>query len=690
MDPHSSPARAQIEALFAPRSVVVVGASSDPARVAGRPLSFLRDWEFGGEIAVVNPRRDSVLGYPSHPTVGDVPFGPDLAIVCLPAGAVLEALEQCAERGVRAAVVFAAGFAEIADGCPDGPAIRALAERTGMAICGPNCLGTISVDERLPATFSSVLTEVDLRSSDVALVTQSGALGIYLYAEAARRGLGFSRWVSTGNEAALSLPDYLEWLAQDERTEVICAYVEGVRDGERFRQALAAAAECDKPVIVLKGGRSDDGAAGVSSHTGAIAGDATVFSGILASTGAHEVDDPSELLEVAALARLRPRLSAGRGVAFATTSGGAAILAADWLDRLGLRLARLTPATVAAIEPVIPPFGRADNPVDFTGNLMNDPGMVRVCAEALAGDPDVGAVVVFAGVGGETAERVTDALLAASTPPGQLMAVIWIGASESVRQRLGEGGIPLFSDIGPCVRALARLWEPGRASAPGASRSPDEVELVPEHEAKRWLRDVGLETPRGQTVEPSRATELELDPLGRFAVKGQATGIAHKAAHGLVRLGCAEGDVANACSEIADEAAAQGLELEHVLVEEMVAEGVELLVTLRNDATFGWVVLVGSGGAAVERMSDVVARPCPLTHESAQGALDRLAVSAELDALPDPAAARSHACSTLVALAGAADQLPNGLVELELNPVVVSSERAVIVDAVGFLQRRES
>ncbi|MGI9657385.1 MAG: CoA-binding protein, partial [Gaiellaceae bacterium] len=185
-----------IDALFAPKRVAVVGASTDPTRVSGRPLSFLAEWGFAGELAVVNPRRETVLGHPSYASVSNLPFVPDLAVVCVPAERVLDSLEQCAERGVRAAIVFAAGFGEITGGCPDEPAIRELAIASGMAVCGPNCLGTISVEDRLPATFSTVLTEASLRSGDVALVTQSGALGMYLYAEAARRGVGFSRWVS--------------------------------------------------------------------------------------------------------------------------------------------------------------------------------------------------------------------------------------------------------------------------------------------------------------------------------------------------------------------------------------------------------------------------------------------------------------------------------------------------------------
>ena len=679
----------RLDALFSPKRAVVIGASTDPSRVSGRPLSFLRDWGFAGELAVVNPRRESVLGYTSYPTVAEVPFVPDLAVVCVPAERVLESLEQCAQRGVSAAVVFAAGFGEIAGGCQDEPAIRELAESSGMAVCGPNCLGAISVEDRLAATFSTVLTEVSLRSGDVAFVTQSGALGIYLYAEAARRGVGFSRWVSTGNETALTLNHYIEWLAHDERTRVICAYVEGVRDGAGFKRALAAAADAGKAVVVLKGGHSDGGARGVESHTGAIAGDATVFTGILAGAGAHEVEDASELLDIASLARLGPRLPRERGVAVATTSGGGGILAADWISRFGLRLATLAPATVAVIEPVIPAFGRAENPVDFTGNLMNDPNMVRVSAEALLGDPDVAAAVVFVGVGGETADRVVDALLAVDVPDGQLMSVVWIGAAEAVRARLGEGGIPLFGDVGPCIRALARLWQPGSARTSKVEDEPEGApaprELILEHELKPQLAALGLRVPRGHVVEPSGPRELSLKPDQRYAVKGQAAGVAHKAALGLVELDSGAAEIASACARVVAAATAHDIDLECLLVEEMADRGVELLVTLRRDPTFGWVLIVGAGGGAVELLSDVVARPCPLTEDEAARALDSLSVSRSFERLADPEAARANAHTVLVDVAAASERLPPAMLELELNPVVVTERHAMIVDAVAFL-----
>ncbi|MGI9658666.1 MAG: acetate--CoA ligase family protein, partial [Gaiellaceae bacterium] len=316
--------------------------------------------------------------------------------------------------------------------------------------------------------------------------------------------------------------------------------------------------------------------------------------------------------------------------------------------------------------------------------LMNHPEMVRISAEALLRDGDVGAVVVFVGVGGETAERVVDALLAVDVPEGQVITVVWIGASEAVRQRLGAGGIPLFGDIGPCIRALARLWQRGSVSG----SSPPTVAAEPralllEHELKPALAKLGLPVPAGHAVPAGAAETPALDPTSRYAVKGQARGVAHKAAHGLVKLDCGSDAVPAACAAIVAAAAAHDVVLECLLIEEMAEPGIELLVTLRDDATFGWVILVGAGGSAVELLRDVVARPCPLTEADATAALESLA-AAEL--FENRADARANVCRLLVEVSAAGERLPAGVAELELNPVIVTAERAMIVDAVAFLQ----
>ncbi|MEZ5099875.1 MAG: acetate--CoA ligase family protein [Thermoleophilia bacterium] len=684
-DPAARARTPDLRPLFAPRSVVVVGASANAQRVAGRPLSFLRAWEFPGELAAVNPNRDEVQGVPSYASVGDVPFTPETAIVCLPAARVLGALEECAAVGVRAAIVFAAGFGEVAGGCPDEPAIRTLCEQTGLVVCGPNGLGTIGVADRFPGTFSGVLAATELLPGDVAFATQSGALGIYLFAEAARRGLGFSRWISTGNEAALTFEQVLAWLAQDDATRVICGYVEGIRDGDAFREALRAARAAGKQVVLLKGGASEAGARGASSHTGAIAGDHEVFRGVLAQEGAIEVDDPVELLDAAMLLRLRPRLAADRGVAVATTSGGGAIVLADWLARHGIRLASLAPATTERVAAAIPEFGSAGNPVDFTGNLMNEMGMVDATIGALVADPDVTATIVFVGVAGAMGESFIDHLLATDRPADALVCCVWIGIPDPLRRRLVEGGVPVFTDVGSCVRALAHVLPPAppaprRAHAAAAAR-----DLLPESEAKALLAAHGLPVPRSTLVPEGEAAGAL---VGRFAVKGQAVGVAHKTELGLVRLGVEGAAVPDAVEAVREAAARAGAQLDGVLVEELAPPGVELLVTLRRDPTFGWVVVVGAGGTFTEALRDVAARACPVSAADVRAALDGLRVGALLRGWRGAPLALEDAYETVARLSALAADLPGDLEELELNPVIVGPEGAMIVDAVGFRGER--
>ena len=667
--------------LFAPRSITVVGASSDPERVAGRPLSFLRSWRFDGPVAAVNPRVREIEGTPSLPTISDVPFVPDVAVVCLPAAAVLPALEACAAHGTRAAIVFAAGFSEIHDGCPDEPAIRALSERSGMLVCGPNGLGSICVRSRFPGTFSSVVAASDLQDGDVAFVTQSGALGIYLYAEAARRGLGFSRWVSTGNEAALGFEQDLDWLAEDDATRVVCGYVEGVREGDAFVRVLERLRVAGKPVVLLKGGQSESGARGAVSHTGVLAGDAEVFTGVLRQTGAIEVNDATELLDSAFVLRLVPGLDRAKGIAIATTSGGGGIIVSDWCERLGLRLADLSHGTVEQIGRVIHAFGSAANPVDFTGNLMNDAAMVGTAVSALAADPDVGATVVFVGVGGQVAHRVVLELEQVAASTSSLICAVWIGAPDELQARLGADGVPVFADVGQCLRAIARASADQARDVPGrgAGHAERPPELFPEFEAKARLRTLGFPVPVSWLVRD----RVPAIPVGRYAVKGQVRHAAHKSALGLVELGVAEAELTDALARVRASALAHDVRLDGILIEAMATPGAEALVSLRRDRTFGVVVALGSGGSHTELVDDAVVRRCPVSSSEISDALREVRLfRGERDR--GERAGSAQLAALVAALAAEADQLLESLDELELNPVIVTPRNAMIVDAVGI------
>ena len=691
--------------LFNPKSIVVVGASRDATRAAGRPVSFLQDWGYLGPIAIVHPSASTIADVACFRSIGAVPWVPELAVICLEAPKVLSALRECASKGIRAAIVFAAGFSERAEGGYDERRIGDLAAATGLLVCGPNSLGVINASARLPGTFSSVLADKDLLPGDIGFVTQSGALGIYLYAEASARGLGMSYWASTGNEASLGFGQYLAWIARQRSTTVICAYIEGVKRGDEFRQSLATASHYGKPVIVLKGGKSMRGASAALSHTAAMAGDSATYSGVLRQEEAIEVDDTGELLDVASILRAQPRLDPTKGVAIASSSGGGSILLADWLTKFGIRIADLKPETESRIAQLIPKFGSATNPVDFTGNLMNDIAMVGRTLIALADDDGVTAVVLFIGLGGQAGEDVVDSLAELKLPGHCLLLIVWIGISESKAARFGHSRIPVFSSPGDCARALAHVWKwrtstTKRSSnlTPSVTRPRtimDAPRVVGEVPTKVILARCGLPTPRSWLAIADRA--LPVPGLAKgvvYAVKGQAAGVAHKAANGLVRLSVTADRVETAINEIRQIAARANLKLTGVLVEEMAMAGLELLVTLRRDQAFGWLVIVGRGGAAAETYGDIAVRACPLEPREALATLQDLRFYPMIvDSVKSRQGLRplTEFLSRLSRLPEelAKEFRPSQLDELEMNPIVVSAKGVLIVDALAVLARAD-
>jgi acetate---CoA ligase (ADP-forming) len=272
--------------LISPASVAILGASDDPARIGGRPLAYLRAAGFAGQIYPVNPKRQTVQGLPAYARVADLPTAPDAAIVALPAALVENAVTELAERGARACVIFSSGFSEVGETAQQDR-IAAIAREAGMRLLGPNCLGVFDVPSRFYATFTTTLDRGTPAEGNLSIVSQSGAFGSHLYFLARQRGLGMRSWITTGNEADVTVAECLEHFAHDPGTKVIMAYAEGFRDGDRLVAALEAARQAGKPVVFMKVGRSEIGAAAASSHTAALAGADAVCDAVLRQYGAH-------------------------------------------------------------------------------------------------------------------------------------------------------------------------------------------------------------------------------------------------------------------------------------------------------------------------------------------------------------------------------------------------------------------
>ena len=385
--------------MFSPSALAVVGASEDVTKWGGSVLRNLLDGGYGGAIYPINPRGGTIMGLRAYTSPDDLPGTPDLVIVALGGGGAIPVVEECGRRGVPAAIVIAAGFAEAGD---EGAALQArlaeAADRGGVTLVGPNCMGVLCTSARLNAVgFVTLRPE----SGPLSVISQSGNIGTQLLMAAERRGIGVEKFVSSGNQATTDANDLLEYLSDDPGTEVVIMYLEGVGDGRRFYD-LARATTPRKPIVVMRGGISTLGRRAASSHTGALAGSAEVFRAAARQAGVIVTSDPDEALDVAGLLAYLP-LPAGDRTAVVTLGGGWGVLTADAVAEQGLRLASLPPDVLAEIDQLLPPFWSRANPIDLVATVSD--GVPEQIIELVAACQEVDAVITLALIGSPSSGR---------------------------------------------------------------------------------------------------------------------------------------------------------------------------------------------------------------------------------------------------------------------------------------------
>jgi acetate---CoA ligase (ADP-forming) len=692
-----------LSAVFRPRAIAVVGASDDPVKIGGRPLAFLLRHGYAGRVFPVNPSRATVQGLPAFPSVAAIPEDVDLAIVVVPAERVEESLEAAAAKGITAAIVFSSGFAEVSDAGRAAQArLRALAERTGLRIIGPNCQGFAHLPSRLVATFASPFLEPGLATGPIAMVSQSGAMAGMIYEMARAAGLGLNYWVSTGNEADVQAAEILGEVVEDPETRVACCYLEDVKDAVRFREALARAHRAGVPVFVLKSGRTAVGRRAASSHTGALAGEDAVYDAVFADWGAIRCADPAELLALPQ-AFLRYR-DAGRRVAILSNSGGLGVLSVDLCVDLGLVPAEFTTETTASLRAALPDFAAAANPVDLTAQMLTDPAMLTRVLPALEADPGVDAIVfqiALLGAATDLGRLVADVAHVAQRTP-KVVAVSC--PQRPVVDAFRAGGVLAFDDASVALRSLACLaraterrprWLARTTAGPApppaapplpAGRTPQQ--FLNEWESQRLLAPFGLPLVDTVFVTAGAAAPDAADQLGYpVVVKVCAAALPHKSDVGGVALGLPDrAAVAEACRRIEADvrARAPGVALEGFVIQRQARGVLELALGVKTDPVFGPVVLVGSGGVLIEVLRDFRLLLPPIDAAAAEEALRALRIGALWDGVRGGAPLDLPAAVDLLRRLGeAARGLGATIAEIDLNPVLVGrrGEGVTILDA---------
>jgi acetyl-CoA synthetase len=638
----------------------------------------------------VNPNRDEALGRPCVPSIGDLPEPADAVVVAIPAAAVPDAIDQAGAHGCGGAVVFSAGFAEVADGVALQEQLVEASRRHALPVCGPNCNGIVATHSRT-ALWGDALAASE--PGAVALISQSGNVAVN--ALGTRRGLRFHTVVASGNQAVLSAADYLELLAGEEGLRAVALYLED-DGGPRLCQGLAACADAGVAVVVLKVGSSPAGARAAAAHSAALAGDQRIFRSLIEEAGAVWAQDVHELLELAKTLAVPRRAPAQRGLAIVTCSGGDSAQGADEASRAGLGLPAFSEQTAARLAELLPSTATVANPLDYTAMIWGDARALSELVTTVGSDPSIGQVLVFydtpAGMAGAVDESwaaVRDGIIdgaAASPAPTMVAATLPELLDDEGAWRFAQAGVPAAAGLrtGIACAAAMRLspGDPARLRAIGtvAGRvvSDDETEWLSEHESKQLLRAGGVDVVEGRIVIDADDAVAALGELGGpIALKLSSAAVQHKSELGGVELGLAgAAQVREAFARIGALAADHGGE---VLAERMAAPGVELLVAARTDAIVPALVL-GLGGIWTELLDDVAIVPLPADADRIERALR------SLRGAPVLAGGRGRAACDVAAAARLAQQVGELLLErslelIELNPVLVSCSGALVADA---------
>jgi acyl-CoA synthetase (NDP forming) len=698
----------RLHSFFWPESIAVLGASPDLHRIRGRLLHQLRENGFPGRILPINPSYEAIDGLRCYKSIGDA-GGVDLALVVIPAAGVAAAVEECARAGVKNTLIISSGFAEEGGSAGDMQAeLLAITQRTGIRACGPNCEGYYNALGRVATTFSpTVETKEDdsrvlVSPRRIGVIAQSGGIGFALFNRGKAAGLGFSYVISTGNEADLTMVDFLDYMVEDPNTHAIMLFCEAVRNGPGFVAALEKARGLGKPVIAIKVGRSDAGTRASASHTASLSGSYTAYHAVFERYGVIEAEDADEAVAIAGLMLACP-LPKGRRVGIITVSGGGGAWMADTLSAHGLIVPALSAESQAGLRPLMPSYGASANPVDVTAQGSNTGPAMMTVMEHLARSDEIDMLVLVTSLASETRVSLDAARVRAVAESCGKPMTVWSYTLPSAFGRESAAGCGLFvhsdlRNVGVSLSKLVGYAEALQRTLPEPFEAysgrlhPGLPAVVPEYLAKQvlaaWLPDT-----REKLVASAEEAADAAQRLGfPVVLKVQSPQLPHKTEAGGVRLNLADRDaVTNAYATMLADVALHGPEavIDGVLVQKMAPKGHELVIGMVDDPTFGPIMMLGFGGTTVELFGDVVHAPAPIDEAEAIRMIRSLKSAPLLTGFRGAKPIDLAPLARLVAaLSRAALTLRAQVREFELNPVIVHADGSGLTVADALLMMK--
>jgi acyl-CoA synthetase (NDP forming) len=690
--------------LLSPKSLCIVGAAADET-IRGRLTKQLIGHGFDGPIYPVTRSQSEVLGHRAYKSVAEIPEAVDLAVIVVPAAHVISTIEQCGAKGIPAAVIISSGFGEEKsdEAAQRDAQLRALAAKLDMAICGPNSEGLVNPLRPLVATFSPVFHDTAKKllpdggkAKAIAVSCQSGALTFSFLSRGEARQLRFTTQVSSGNQTVLEAHDYIEAAMESGAADIFMVYLEGIRQPARFRAVAERAAEAGKPLIVAKVGRSDAGRRAAASHTGALAQSGAIDDAIFRHHGIIRGEDIDHMLDMAA-AFAFCKLPKGNRVAIITGSGGSAVWMADILSAHGLEVPELEKDIQDKIMALLPSYASALNPIDATAQAIGEVGYAPI-VRLVRQSQRIDTILLISSVANEATarKRAVELVGIVDETPQPILMATYTTATPGALAAFADVGIPAYTSMPSCARAIKALADYGRfrervarraAAAPTTATVRDTVgkalaesgKTLTEVQAKALLAAYGVKrVPEFLASSEDDASEAAVRIGGPVALKVQSPDIAHKTEAGAVMLGL-NGDAAvreGYRSVLArSKAAVPNAKIDGVLVQAMAARGLEMILGVTRDATFGPMLMVGLGGIHVEVLKDVAFAPVPLDTEDALALLGELKGAALLDGVRGaPPADKAALAELMVALSRFAADHAGQIAEIDLNPVIVHAE----------------
>lgn len=706
----------ELDPFFYPSSIAIIGASENMIKPSGIPLNLLILFNYAGEIYPVNPKYKQLGGWKCYPSVSDIDEPVDLAIVAVPAAVTMESLRQCADKGVKAAIIFTSGFAEVGEsGRAVQEEISRLARDSGMRILGPNCLGVVNIYNGSAASFMFHDKPKDLYYPEtLSYITQSGGLGAIIFQMVLQHSVGCNYFVSTGNEADVNFAEVLSYLVGREEVKLIGGYIEGLpQDGRLFMEACHDALKKQKLVTFQKVGRTAVGAGAAASHTGALVGEDRVYDGVFKQFGAVRADDVEQMNALITL-HAAGRLPAGKNIGVITISGGGGVVVADKCPDYGLEVVRLTETTQESLREFFPSYGAVANPVDLTSAIFVDGALFQRAIRTVMEDPlvDMGAFFYNLQMPDlEAAEKIIDIYRSTDKP---LVIFTWPTGQDyavTAKEKMIRAGVPVVEHVPSGLWALSALadwalrtkqvpsfpvYRPGReckqARKTIALSAGEGRRILTESQSKELLQAYGIPVTR-ETLARSAPEAADAAAAIGFPVvlKIESPDISHKTEAGGVLLNLADAEAVREGYGVIVKRAREynpAASIDGVLVQEMLPPGLEVILGVKRDPVFGPTILFGLGGIFVELLKDVSVRTAPLREEDARAMLEEIKGKALLDGVRgEPPRDREALLSIMMKLSRLAVELGDQITELDINPLMVyaAGEGAVAADALVVL-----